>query len=213
MMMMMYNVHSITFRRLPIVIRPSSSILLSHANGRAFSSFSSSSQKDEHPNTDLFLQHVQSALPNVDISTNKYSLESHGKGESYHPCAPPKAVLTPNTNEEISNLLQLCNQHHVSVIPYGTGTSVEGHVAALDAGSISLDMKKFKFVEDIIEDATFMNDPCITVGAGVTRLELNDLLRHTGMQFMVDPGADASIGGMVGKETSLCIILFLEFRY
>ena len=141
-----------------------------------------------------FLKHLNSTMPHLHLNTNKYELEIHGKGESYHTPAPPAAILTPVSNEDIVHILRLCNKYHVPVIPYGTGTSVEGHVSALQPGTISLDMKEFKFVDD----CNSLDDPCITVGAGVTRLELNDRLRHTGMQFMVDPGADASIGGMVG---------------
>jgi len=141
-----------------------------------------------------FLKDLKSSLPHLELNTNKYDLERHGKGESYHPSAPPFGILYPTSVEDISQIVRLCNRYHVPLIPFGTGTSVEGHVAALEPGSISLDMKEFKF----IEDCSRLDDPCITVGAGVTRLELNDRLRHTGMQFMVDPGADASIGGMIG---------------
>eukprot|EP00551_Chaetoceros_affinis_P010546 CAMPEP_0203667112 /NCGR_PEP_ID=MMETSP0090-20130426/4008_1 /ASSEMBLY_ACC=CAM_ASM_001088 /TAXON_ID=426623 /ORGANISM="Chaetoceros affinis, Strain CCMP159" /LENGTH=464 /DNA_ID=CAMNT_0050531173 /DNA_START=418 /DNA_END=1809 /DNA_ORIENTATION=+ len=113
------------------------------------------------------------------------------------------------------------------VVPFGCGTSVEGHVSALTPGSVCLDMKLFKSIGDGYgnddddaetdhddehenghehehehEHGDSLKDPCITVGAGVTRLELNEYLRHSGMQFMVDPGADASIGGMVACGAS-----------
>ena len=166
------------------------------------SSAQSSINSHHHLHPD-FLNDLTSTLPHLKLNTNKYELESHGKGESYHPPAPPVAILTPTSNKDVSHILQLCNKYRVPIIPYGTGTSVEGHVAALQPGSISLDMKEFKFVNDddssdSFSSSSLLDDPCITVGAGVTRLELNDRLRHTGMQFMVDPGADASIGGMVG---------------
>lgn len=144
-------------------------------------------------NTD-FLNDLSSSLPHLQLNTNKYDLFNHGKGESYHPSAPPAAILTPTSNEDIVQIIKLCNKYHIPLIPFGTGTSVEGHVSALNPNSISLDMKEFKF----IDDCDTLQDPCIKVGAGVTRLELNERLRHSGMQFMVDPGADASIGGMVG---------------
>jgi D-lactate dehydrogenase (cytochrome) len=144
--------------------------------------------------TTNFLNDLSSSLPHVQLNTNKYDLYSHGKGESYHPSAPPSAILTPKSNEDIVQIIKLCNKYHIPLIPFGTGTSVEGHVSALNPNSVSLDMKEFKF----IDNCDSLQDPCIKVGAGVTRLELNERLRHSGMQFMVDPGADASIGGMVG---------------
>jgi FAD/FMN-containing dehydrogenase len=174
--------------------------------------FSTEGVRSIHPE---FLKQVACTLPHIEINTNKYELESHGKGESYHPSAPPSAILIPTSNEDVANIVQLCNEYHVPLIPYGTGTSVEGHVSALRPGSISLDMKEFQF----IDDCTSLDDPCITVGAGVTRLTLNDRLRHTGMQFMVDPGADASIGGMVGAYFTLyCqnnpqLFYFFSFSY
>ena len=85
------------------------------------------------------------------------------------------------------------------VIPFGVGTSLEGHVAAINGG-ISLDMSRFTSIDLPTDDQLI--DAHVRVGAGVTRLALNDALRHTGLQFMVDPGADATIGGMVACGAS-----------
>ncbi len=134
------------------------------------------------------------------INQNKYDLESHGKGEGYHPVAPPAAIFIPQSTEDVSKIIKACNQYKVHVIPYGAGTSVEGHVSALQNNTISLDMKEFKTIS--LPDDGALDDACIDVGAGVNRIELNEHLRYTGMQFMVDPGADASIGGMVACGAS-----------
>jgi len=122
-----------------------------------------------------FLTAIASNLPHLHINNNKYDLDSHGKGEGYHPTAPPAAILTPTKTQDVSEILQICNQHKVSVIAYGSGTSVEGHLSALDSKSISLDMKEFKRVG--LPNDGMLDDACIEVGAGVTRLELNDMLR------------------------------------
>eukprot|EP00594_Rhizosolenia_setigera_P000624 CAMPEP_0178945204 /NCGR_PEP_ID=MMETSP0789-20121207/3604_1 /TAXON_ID=3005 /ORGANISM="Rhizosolenia setigera, Strain CCMP 1694" /LENGTH=421 /DNA_ID=CAMNT_0020625067 /DNA_START=478 /DNA_END=1743 /DNA_ORIENTATION=+ len=93
--------------------------------------------------------------------------------------------------------------YRVPIIPFGTGTSLEGHIAALNGG-VSLDMKKFDSIEiGSSEDSEFgFPDSHAKVGAGVTRLRLNEELRQTGMHFVVDPGADASIGGMTACGAS-----------
>lgn len=85
------------------------------------------------------------------------------------------------------------------MIPWGAGTSLEGHVSAIRDGTVSLDMAEFDSIE--LPDG-MLPDAHVRVGAGVTRKALNDALRHTGMQFMVDPGADATIGGMVACGAS-----------
>lgn len=136
----------------------------------------------------------------MSINTNKYDLEGHGRGEGHHPVAPPAAILVPRSTEDVSSILKTCNHFQVPVIAYGAGTSVEGHISALSKNSISIDMKEFKDVG--LPNDGMLHDACIDVGAGVTRLELNEQLRYTGMQFMVDPGADASIGGMVACGAS-----------
>ena len=165
--------------------------------------------------------------PHIDISTNPYDLETHGKGESFHPTAPPSAVIFPTNLDDVVTIVRHCAQHKIPIIPYGAGTSVEGHVSALHGG-ISVDMTKIDSVK-FEENETSLPDPIVRVGAGVTRKRLNEELRyehrgvhsyvsiltcdanlphshvacirscrHTGMQFVVDPGADATIGGMVG---------------
>lgn len=148
----------------------------------------------------LFYQKVSEILPHVTIDRNKYELERHGKGESWHPIATPEAILIPRMTKDVSEILKLCNNYRIPIIPFGTGTSLEGHVSALQTGSISLDMMQFKDI-DLPED-DMLQDPFVSVGAGVTRKELNERLRHTGLQFMIDPGADASIGGMVACGAS-----------
>lgn len=126
---------------------------------------------------DSFLDSLRSNadLAHVQINQNKYDLDSHGRGEGHHPCAPPSAILVPTSAHDVSQILSMCNKHKVPIIPFGAGTSVEGHVSALNKESISLDMKKFKKVDLPIDG--ILEDACIEVGAGVTRHELNDHLR------------------------------------
>lgn len=144
------------------------------------------------------IESLQTALPShVEISVNPYELQSHGKGESYHPTMAPFCIVYPENTDDVVAIARHCYANHVPVIPYGAGTSVEGHVAALHGG-ICVDMTKLDSIE-FEENPQGLPDPFAKVGAGVTRKRLNKALRHTGMQFVVDPGADASIGGMVGK--------------
>jgi D-lactate dehydrogenase (cytochrome) len=152
------------------------------------------------------VESLKAALPShVEISTNSYDLISHGKGESYHPTAPPSAVVSPSKIDDVVAIVRHCALHKIPIIPFGVGTSVEGHVAALHGG-ISVDTRKFDFIEfDNNEES--LPDAMVCVGAGVTRRKLNEALRHTGMQFVVDPGADATIGGMVGVYSSDCCSL------
>eukprot|EP00536_Pseudo-nitzschia_multiseries_P000432 jgi/Psemu1/282327/fgenesh1_pg.5_\ len=153
----------------------------------------------------------------TEFSTNSYELERHGRGESHHRGYPskdhhdtpltPDVVVKPQTVEDVSELLKFCNQHRIPVVPYGAGTSVEGHVCATVPGTISLDMAAFQTIvlpgeDDSDDDSQLLPDPIARVGAGVTRKTLNEALRATGMQFVVDPGADATIGGMVATGAS-----------
>jgi D-lactate dehydrogenase (cytochrome) len=148
------------------------------------------------------------------LTQNPYELIRHGKGESYHPPAAPDLVVCPATLDDVRHIVRFCYGHRIPLIPFGAGTSLEGHVHAL-YGGISLDMCLFDSIElspEIFASKKGQNapaeidmefpDPIARVGAGVTRSKLNEALRHTGMRFTVDPGADATIGGQVATGAS-----------
>lgn len=120
----------------------------------------------------------------------------HGRDESVHLPMPPLAVVFAETTEEVALVVKLCAEYKVPIIPYGVGSSVEGHVLA-PHGGISIDLSG---MNQII--AIHAEDGDATVQAGVTRLQLNDALKGTGLFFPIDPGADATLGGMAATRAS-----------
>ena len=122
--------------------------------------------------------------------------EQHGRDESVHPAAAPDAVVFAESTEEIAETMRLCKTHRVPVIPFGAGSSVEGHLLAVHGG-ISIDLAGMNRVIAIHPE-----DLDATVQPGVTRKQLNAELHDTGLFFPIDPGADASLGGMAATRAS-----------
>jgi len=132
----------------------------------------------------------------VRVTATQAVLEQHSHGEGLPAVGMPDLVVFPETNEEVAFVLALCNERRVPVTPFGAGSSLEGQLAAL-AGGVSLDMSRFDKILDVSPDSLDCR-----VQAGVTREALNAEIRDTGLFFPVDPGANASIGGMASTRAS-----------
>jgi D-lactate dehydrogenase (cytochrome) len=130
------------------------------------------------------------------VSTSRGVREHHGKDESYYPYAAPEAVVFPRSTEEVRDIVEICRRYHTPMIPYGVGTSLEGHILAT-SGGVCIDMSQMNKVL-----AVHAEDMDATVQAGVTRKQLNEEIRHAGLMFPIDPGADATIGGMAATRAS-----------
>lgn len=130
------------------------------------------------------------------VSTSAAVLANRSRDESYHEPMRPDAVCFPNSTKEVAEIVKICAAHSTPIIPFGTGTGVEGNAIALHGG-ICIDLSQMK---DIL--AVNASDLDCTVQAGVTRKQLNEHLRDTGLFFPIDPGADASIGGMAATRAS-----------
>jgi D-lactate dehydrogenase (cytochrome) len=130
------------------------------------------------------------------LTTATAAREQHGKDQTWNPGSPPDAVAFVRTTAEVQKIVTICARYGTPVIPYGAGTSLEGHIAAL-FGGISIDFAQMSRVLEVNAE-----DLDARVEAGVTRKQLNMHLRDQGLFFPIDPGADASLGGMAATRAS-----------
>lgn len=152
------------------------------------------------PLSQAALDGLASILGSERISTGLAVRQQHGKDESYHSevdgVFPPQAIVFPRSNEEVSAIVKLCNLHGVPIVASGANTSLEGHTSAL-RGGLGINMREMNSVIEVNAE-----DLDCRVQAGVTRVQLNKYLHDTGLFFPVDPGADATIGGMTSTRAS-----------
>jgi len=130
------------------------------------------------------------------VSTAVAVRDQHGHDEAWHPTMPPDAVAFARTTEEVSEIVKICAAYDTPVIPFGTGTSLEAHLQAV-RGGVTIDLQQMDKVLQVNAE-----DLDCTVEAGVRRKQLNEHLRDTGLFFPIDPGADASLGGMTATRAS-----------
>ena len=130
------------------------------------------------------------------VSTALPTRESHARDFSFYDALPADAVVMARSTDEIVEIVKACAKYKVPIIPFGTGTSAEGHLSAL-YGGICVDVSEMNNVVEVNTE-----DMDVTVEPGVTRKQLNEHLRDTGLFFPIDPGADASIGGMASTRAS-----------
>ena len=148
------------------------------------------------PSTPLAALDSLHRLLNDRLSTDTPVRERHGKDASYHSSTPPDAVAFPQSADEVSAIVNICAQHKIPIIPFGAGTGLEGHILAV-RGGISIDLSG---MNRILRVST--GDLDATVEAGVTHEQLNQLLADKNLFFSVDPGANATIGGMTATRAS-----------
>jgi D-lactate dehydrogenase (cytochrome) len=129
-------------------------------------------------------------------TTNATQIEHHSHGESWHSPGEPDVVVFPTSTDEVSAIVRLANVHSSPIVPFGVGSSLEGHVNAIHGG-ISVDLTRMNRVLRVSAE-----DLDCQVEAGVTHRQLNKALANTGLFFWVDPGADATIGGMAATRAS-----------
>ncbi|XP_052541254.1 probable D-lactate dehydrogenase, mitochondrial isoform X1 [Tympanuchus pallidicinctus] len=142
------------------------------------------------------LQALRSVAGDPNVSVAEAVRQQHGHDESMHRCAPPDAVVWPRDVEQLQEMVALCYQHRVPMVPFGTGTGLEGGVNAVQGG-VCFDLSRMVAISELsVEDFSVAVEP------GVTRKALNAHLRGTGLWFPVDPGADASLCGMAATGAS-----------
>ncbi|XP_062442158.1 probable D-lactate dehydrogenase, mitochondrial [Rhea pennata] len=150
----------------------------------------------ERPLPPGFVAALRAVAGAPNVSTAAAAREQHGRDESVHSCAAPGAVVWPQDVAQVQALAALCHRSDVPMVPFGTGTGLEGGVSAVQGG-VCFDLSRMDRVSELrVEDFTVAVEP------GVTRKALNSHLRATGLWFPIDPGADASLCGMAATGAS-----------
>ncbi len=142
------------------------------------------------------LQDELKKILNGRFSQSESTRANYARGEDTYDPVLSEAVVFPETNEEVSKILKLCNEHKIPVVPYGTGTSLEGNVVGIENG-ITISLEKMNKVLSVNAE-----DFDCRVQACVTKEQLNEYLREDGVFFPIDPGANAAIGGMASTSAS-----------
>lgn len=143
-----------------------------------------------------YIEELVGLLGSERVTTNPTVLEHHSHDESYHTPRLPDVVVFPQNANEVSQIMKLANEKRIAVTPFGLGTSLEGHVIPYNGG-ISMD---FSLMNQVLEVRP--QDFLVRVQPGVTRTQLNKELKKHGLFFSVDPGADATVGGMAATNAS-----------
>ncbi|CAB3390101.1 FAD-binding oxidoreductase [Kyrpidia spormannii] len=143
-----------------------------------------------------WMEELKTRLPKDAVSVNPTILEQHGRDESYHAPHNPDAVVFAKSRDDVVEVMRIAAKYRVPVIPFAIGSSVEGHVIPVQGG-ISLDVTAMNQILEIRPE-----DFLVRVQPGVTRTQLNRALKPYGLFFPVDPGADASLGGMAATNAS-----------
>jgi D-lactate dehydrogenase (cytochrome) len=147
------------------------------------------------PGPDTLIDNLRTAFGDR-VSTADAVREHHSHAESWHVPARPDAVVFPTSTDEVAAIVRACAEHRVPMIPFGMGSSMEGHVNAV-RGGVSIDLTRMTRLLRVSQD-----DLDVTVEAGITRKTLDARLKNTGLMFPIDPGADATIGGMAATRAS-----------
>ncbi len=141
-------------------------------------------------------EELKRILKDEQLTMNETILQQHSKDESYHTPHTPDIVVYPDSTEEVSEIVKVADKHGVPIVPFGVGSSLEGHVIPYDKG-ITIDFTHMNKVIEVRE-----KDFLVKVQPGVTRMQLNKELKKYGLFFSVDPGADATLGGMAATNAS-----------
>ncbi|WP_349408282.1 FAD-binding oxidoreductase [Pseudalkalibacillus sp. SCS-8] len=146
--------------------------------------------------TDMLVEELKGFLREDQVSKNETVLEQHSRDESYHDPHTPDIVVFPESTEEVRDIVKMADKYETPIVPFGIGSSLEGHVIPYDKG-ITIDFSLMNKVLEIRE-----RDFLVKVQPGVTRMQLNKELKKYGLFFSVDPGADATLGGMAATNAS-----------